>query len=42
MRNAYKDRLIEKQGATSTLLDDVMHKMKEENDVTVRFMSRQA
>ena len=33
MRKAYKDRLIEKDGATSTLLDDVMHKMKEEKDV---------
>ena len=33
VRKAYTDRLIEKQGATSTLLDDVMHKMKEEKDV---------
>lgn len=33
VRKAYKDRLIEKDGAASTLLDDVMHKMKEEKDV---------
>lgn len=33
MRKVYKDRLIEKDGAASTLLDDVMHKMKEEKDV---------
>lgn len=28
VRKVYKDRLIEKDGAVSTLLDDVMHKMK--------------
>ena len=33
VRKVYKDRLIEKDGAASTLLDDVMHKMKEEKDV---------
>lgn len=33
VRKVYKDRLIEKDGAVSTLLDDVMHKMKEEKDV---------
>lgn len=33
VRKAYKDRLLEKDGAASTLLDDVMHKMKEEKDV---------
>ena len=33
VRKVYKDRLIEKDGAVSTLLDDVMHKMKEKKDV---------
>lgn len=33
VRKSYANRLIQKEEKTSTLLDDVMHKMKEEKDV---------